>query len=150
MLEEKGHIVSQSSDVAFLFLPRHLLGLEAPITILDAVVNGASSGAAEPRPVLDLVARANTELDAGTRLQCYGHHHVIDGLDPELVPAAPLSDDAPVPFYLAADKRMRRTVNAGEVLRLGDLDGGDGSDGGGPSTLHRLRQRQDEKFFGDR
>ena len=65
------------------------------------------------------------------------------------MPATPLSDDAPVPFYLAADKRLRRTVSAGEVLRLGDLDGGDGSDGGGPSTLHRLRQKQDEKFFGD-
>lgn len=150
MLEEKGHVVSRDGRTALVFTPRHLLGIEAPISILEAVVNGASSGSAAPRPVVDLVARAAVDLSAGTALNVHGHHHVIDGVEPELMPAAPLLQDAPIPFYLAANRRLGRDVSAGTLLRVGDVDlGQEDSDLGRlDSDLVRLRRRQDEMFFG--
>src|SRR5206468_693684 len=36
VLEEKGHVLSRSGRAALIFNPRHLLGIEAPISILDA------------------------------------------------------------------------------------------------------------------
>lgn len=143
MLGEKGHVLSRDGRTALLFTPRHLLGVEAPITVLEAVVNGVASGAAAPRPVVDLVARAADDLPAGTTLTAHGHHHVIDGLEPELVPAAPLSGESPVPFYLAANRQLRTDVAAGRLLQLSDVEFGTE-----PSCLVDLRRRQDAIFFG--
>ncbi|MFX5587097.1 hypothetical protein ABTE16_20350, partial [Acinetobacter baumannii] len=86
-------------DAAMLWLPRHLLGLEAPISLLDAVVNGVSV-AATPKPRVDLVGRTTQPLAKGTVLNAEGHHHTIDGVGPELIDAAPLRPDRPAPYYL--------------------------------------------------
>jgi len=124
-----------------LSIPRHLLGLEAATSVLDAVVHGRSSGAQQPKPVLDLVARAAQPLKAGTRLEMGGHHHTIAGTVAELIPAAPLGDEAAVPFYLAANRLLARDVAAGEPIRLADI----AIDAG--SELLALRRIQDAHFF---
>ena len=41
VLEEKGHVLSRSGRAGMIFNPRHLLGIEAPISILDAVLHAA-------------------------------------------------------------------------------------------------------------
>jgi predicted homoserine dehydrogenase-like protein len=140
MLAAKGHIVSRSRDTALLYQPRHLLGLEAAISLLDAVKHGTSSGGAEPRPVLDMLGRARRVLRQGTRLGAEGHHHEIDGVAPELHPAGPLGEDRAVPFYLLDGRALRRDVPAGELIRLGDLD----MDAASP--LFRMRCAQDALF----
>jgi len=118
-----------------------LLGLEAATSILDAAVHGRSSGAQQPRPILDLVARATRTLRAGTRLEMGGHHHTMDGTTAELLPAAPLGPGVPVPFYLAANRRLVRDVAAGQPVCFDDIEVDAGSE------LLALRRSQDTHFF---
>ncbi|MEO8281732.1 MAG: homoserine dehydrogenase, partial [Ideonella sp.] len=141
LLREKGHLISRDGKRAMLPIPRHLLGLEAATSVLDAVVHGLSSGAQQPRPVLDLVARATQTLHAGSLLEMGGHHHTIAGTAAELQPAAPLGDDQAVPFYLAANRRLARDVTAGQLICLADIEID------ADSELLALRRAQDDAFF---
>lgn len=141
LLDGKGHVLSRDRQRAMVYLPRHLLGLEAATSVLDAVAHGQSSGALAPRPVLDLVARATQALPAGTRLTMGGHHHSIHGVTAELVPAAALADDRPLPFYLAANATLLRDVAAGQALCGADVALDEGSE------LLQLRRAQDAHFF---
>jgi predicted homoserine dehydrogenase-like protein len=142
MLAGKGHVVSRDGSAAMLYLPRHLLGVEAATSVLDAALNRRSTGAKAPRPTLDLMARATRDLAAGTMLAMGGHYHTIDGVEGDLAPASPLGAAAPVPFYLAANRRLVRTVKAGAPIVLADLQIEDGS------PLLAARRRQDRRFFG--
>ncbi len=140
MLAGKGHVVSREAGTAMLSLPRHLLGVEAATSILDAAGLGRSGYGDDYRPRQDLVAVAGRDLEAGARLTMGGHHHSIADVVAEMRPAAPLGDERPAPFYLAADRVLARRVAAGTAIRLGDLDLP--SD----SPLLALRRRQDKLF----
>ncbi|MFK8254146.1 NAD(P)H-dependent oxidoreductase [Ancylobacter terrae] len=142
MLAEKGHPVSRSGATGMVYIPRHLLGIEAATSVLEAALLGASSGGLDPRPHLDLVARATADLPAGRVLAMGGHHHTIEGTTAELVPGRRLTADAPAPFYLAANCRLARPVARGQAIAFGDLDMPAGSE------LLALRERQDALFFG--
>lgn len=141
LLAAKG--IPGSGDGRHLMLhnPVHLLGVEAAASVLAAVRERRSTGGAEVRQGFDLVARASRALPAGTSL-ALGPRHVLPGADPLLVPARALAPDAPVPYYLAAGRRLARDVAAGAVLTLGDLE----PDGEG--VLFRLRREQDALFAG--
>ena len=142
LLEEKGHLVSRDGKRAMIFNPRHLLGLEAATSVLEAVVLGRSCGAQSPRPHLDLVARASRPLSAGSVLSMGGHHHTIDSVTAELHPAKPLAAENAVPFYLAANRPLVRDVAAGALITLADIEIDPASE------LLALRRQQDEHFFG--
>ncbi|WP_102959612.1 NAD(P)H-dependent oxidoreductase [Mangrovicella endophytica] len=142
VLAGKGHTMSRDGKAAMLWLPRHLLGLEAPISILDAVVNGVSVAGA-PKPVVDLIGRTTRPLAKGTRLDAVGHHHTIDGLAPALIDAAPLGTDRPAPYYLIAGRTLLRDLDAGVSVTLGDVD----IDEDAPMVA--LRRRQDARFFAE-
>ena len=142
LLEEKGHLVSRDGKRAMIFNPRHLLGLEATTSVLEAVAHGRSSGSQSPRPHLDLVARATHPLKAGSILTMGGHHHTIDGASAELHPARPLGENNAVPFYLAANRQLVRNVEASALITLADLEIDS------TSELLCLRKLQDECFFG--
>ncbi|WP_405404278.1 NAD(P)H-dependent oxidoreductase [Paracoccus sp. Ld10] len=137
MLHDKGHVVSRDGRTAMIGLPRHLLGLEAATTVLEAALNGVSSGARSPRPVVDLTAFADANLPAGTVLQAKGHHHTIAHVSGRMTPAARIADDAPVPYYLAAGRTLCRDVAAGRPILCADVALDEGS------TLLRLRRQQD-------
>lgn len=141
LLAAKGHVVSRDGGRAMLYLPRHLLGLEAATSVLDAAVNGRSSGAREPLPRLDLVARATRRLSRGATLKMGGHHHTIEGVTAELHPAARVAAGNPVPFYLAANRPLVHDVEAGAVIRFDDISIDPASE------LFALRRAQDEQFF---
>lgn len=141
LLREKGHIVAADGKTAVLYNPQHLLGIEAPITILMAALLGLPTGGAAPRPVVDLVARAGRDFSAGEVLEIADHHHhEVAGLDPELIPAVPFADASPCPYYLATGATLIADVPAGELITAGMLD----LDGGTP--LCRLRREQDDVF----
>ncbi|MEI2417045.1 homoserine dehydrogenase [Orrella sp. JC864] len=141
MLRGKGHVLGRDASLALLYLPRHLLGLEAATSIIAAAM-GVSTGAIAPRPHVDVVARASADLPAGTVLRAYGHHHSIDDVAGEMLPAAPLGDDTPVPYYLVADRPLRRPVARGRYIVQADLEFDPGS------VLLDLRRQQDALFFG--
>lgn len=140
VLAEKGHAVSADGATAMIYLPRHLLGLEAATSVLDMAGLGLSGYGGDYRPRMDLVAVATQDLPAGTRLDARGHHHTIDGVTAEMRPMSPLKADRTTPYYLAANRCLDRSVRAGEPIRMSDLRIEDGS------TLCTLRSRQDETF----
>jgi predicted homoserine dehydrogenase-like protein len=142
MLAQKGHVVSRTGATAMVFVPRHLLGLEAATSILDAAIHGVSGYGSDYRPRFDLVAVATEDLSAGTVLTMGGHHHTISGVTAEFSPARALTADAPAPFYLAADCRLARPVRKGQPIHIGDLDLN------ADSKLLALRRLQDAHFFG--
>ena len=141
LLEGKGHVLSLDRRRAMVYIPRHLLGLEAATSVLDAVVHGQSSGAEQPKPVLDLIARTTIRLSAGTQLSMGGHHHSIEGVTAELIDAQPLTIGKPMPFYLAANRVLLRDLAPGEAICWGDVDVP------ADSELLRLRMQQDQAFF---
>lgn len=141
MLREKGHVLSRSGRTAMLYLPRHLLGLEAATSVLEMVLRGVSSGAQDPHHHADLVAHADADLPEGTVLAMGGHHHSIENVSARMVPAGPLGPDSAVPFYLAAGTRLVRPVASGTAIRLADVAIDKDSE------LWRLRARQDASFF---
>ena len=142
MLAGKGHVLSHSGGTAMLYLPRHLLGVEVATSVLDAAGLGRSGYGEDYRPRQDLVAVARRDLAAGTVLTMGGHHHSIDGVGAEVRPAAALAEDRPAPFYLVADRRLARSVKAGEAIRLGDVEIAP------DSGLLAMRRRQDGLFAG--
>src|SRR5690606_2874872 len=113
LLEEKGHILSRNGKVAMVYLPRHLLGLEAATSVLSAGVHGISTGGLKAEHHVDLVARADRDFAAGDFLTMGGHHHNIEGVSACIIPASPLKDDSPAPFYLASNQKLKRSVKAG-------------------------------------
>jgi predicted homoserine dehydrogenase-like protein len=118
------------------------LGVEAATSILEAGLKGISSGAAAPRPTIDLVAHADSDLPAGTVLTASGHHHSIANVSGRMVPAAALGPAASVPFYLAANRRLTRTVRQGALITCADVALDEG-----PSELLALRREQDAVFL---
>lgn len=140
MLAEKGHVVSPESGTAMLYVPRHLLGVEAATSVLEAAGLGRSGYGEDYRPRQDLVAVAARDLAAGTRLTMGGHHHSIPYVDAAMCPAGALADDRPAPFYLVADRVLVRTVRAGNPIRFGDVEIPETSD------LLAMRRRQDSLF----
>jgi predicted homoserine dehydrogenase-like protein len=141
MLREKGHVVAANGRTAMVGLPRHLLGLEAATSVLEAAVLGVSSGVDRPRPLIDLVAHADADLPAGTLLEAVGHHHSIQSVSARMLPSMPLADDRPVPYYLAAGRRLIRNVRGGRPILCADVRLNE------ESTLLRLRREQDAVFI---
>jgi predicted homoserine dehydrogenase-like protein len=141
MLREKGHILGRDGATAMIWLPRHLLGLEAATSVLEAAVLGRSSGSDDPEPHLDLAARAVADIAAGTVLTASGHHHSIANVSGIIVPGAPLGPGVPIPFYLAANRRLLRAVAKGATILCGDVELDE------TSVLLDLRRQQDRAFF---
>ena len=141
VLAEKGHVVSRDGATAMVYLPRHLLGLEAATSVLDLAGLGQSGYGEDYAPRIDLVAVTTRDLAAGTALTAKGHHHTIDGVTAEMRPAAPIRSDRTTPYYLVANRVLARPVRAGEAIRLSDLEIAPGS------PLLDLRLKQDAAFF---
>ena len=138
VLKDKGIPTSDDGRYALLHNPVHLLGIEAPASILAAVLLDAP--AARLRPSFDLLARVSAPLPAGTPLTV-GARHTIAGLEPFIAPAGRVGAGAPVPYYMAAGCRLTRDAQPGTVLTRAHL---------APppeSALWRLRDEQDDRFF---
>ena len=141
VLREKGIPTSRSGRHALLWNPQHLLGLEAPLSILAACRLGVSCGAPQPQPVCDVVARTRRAFAAGERLAIHGNRHAIDGLDPLLVDAAPVRAGNPVPYYMLPGARLKAAVPAGAMVCAEHVEAPTGS------VLWKLRAEQDAAFF---
>jgi predicted homoserine dehydrogenase-like protein len=120
LLAQKGHVVSRSGRYACLYLPYHLMGVETPLSLLDAVDRRRAVSPRPPAPHAVLAGRARHDLPAGTRLDMGGHHHDVRGLAPVLLDTADAPGDV-APLYLAAHTTLDRDVAAGQLVRLDDL-----------------------------
>ncbi len=141
LFREKGIPVSADGSRVLLHNPVHLLGAEAPMSVLSACRARQSTAGDAVRPHVDLTAIADRAIAAGTQFRI-GQRHEIDGVRPALTPAAPLSEKTPVPYYLLPDAVARVAIPAGAPVTAGMVEPLPGG------TLHRLRREQDEHFFG--
>jgi predicted homoserine dehydrogenase-like protein len=120
-----------------IYNPSHLLGVEAPVSILAAARLGRSVLDESVRPVCDMVAVASEDLPTGTRLEMVGNRHTLRGLDAHLVDAAPVAPGAPVPYYMLTGTRLAQKVAKGaRVTRAAVSPPAD-------SLLWKLRAEQD-------
>ena len=139
LLRAKGHVISHDGRYAMLYHPQHLLGVEAPLTLLRAVRLGLPTPGMSPRPLVDLVGRANRYLPEGTVFELT-ERRTIDGLDPELVGATTIAPDRPLPYYLLPGSMLSRPVERGRAPTAADVTPPEGS------VRWRLRSEQDATF----
>lgn len=124
LLAQKGHVVSRNGRYACLYLPYHFMGVETPITLLEAVLHGQPTGAAQPTQCAVLAGRATDDIKAGTVLHMGGHHHDVTGVQAVLLPREAAGSNV-APLYLAAHATLARDVAAGELLTLDHLQNAD-------------------------
>lgn len=122
LLRQKGHVVSRDGKYACMYLPYHFMGIETPISLLNAVLHGRASGSDKPAQCAILAGRATQDIAAGTVLKMGGHHHDVTGVQAVLLPRADAPADV-APLYLAAHAAAARDIRAGELLLLGDITG---------------------------
>ena len=137
----KGIPTTADGRYGLVYNPSHLLGVEAPISILAAARLGQSILDDSYRPVVDLTARAMVDLPAGRTLDIVGTRHAVPDLEPGLTPARLISGDAPLPYYMAVGRTLTRPVAAGAYITADCVDAPEGS------TLWRLRAEQDAMFM---
>jgi predicted homoserine dehydrogenase-like protein len=137
VLASKGIPASEDGRYLLLHNPVHLLGSEAPASLLAAIETGRSTGGADVRQRFDLIARLTRNFAKGERI-VLGDRHAIPDTSPEIAPAAPLQEGAALPYYLAPGSTLKRDVRSGQVLQVDDVDLPD-------STLKRLRGEQDDR-----
>lgn len=133
----KGIPVSRNRRYALIYNPSHLLGVEAPTSIVAAARLRHEMVDESYRPVCDLVAKAEVDLPAGHVLDIVGTRHAVPGLEPLLVGAAPASGSNPLPYYMAVGRRLVRPVRAGAFVTA------DAVEAPADSVLWRLRAEQD-------
>ena len=137
----KGIPTSRSGRYGLVYNPSHLLGVEAPISIMAATRLGNSLIDESYRPVVDLTARVTRDLPAGHRLDIVGLRHAVPNLEPQLTPARPAAGDNPLPYYMLVGRTLVRPVARGAVITAADVDRP------GSSVLWRLRAEQDRAYF---
>jgi predicted homoserine dehydrogenase-like protein len=140
LLAGKGIPVSADRRYAVIYNPSHLLGVEAPVSILAAARLGRSVLDESVRPVCDMVAVASEPLRAGTRLEMVGTRHTLRALEARLADAAPVAPEAPVPYYMLAGARLVKDVALGAPVTHGAIAAP------ADSVLWKLRAEQDAAF----
>ena len=136
ILTTKGLIPNSRGSTAVIYRPYHLCGVETPISILSAALLNVPTGAATVQPHVDLVAKSNCELKAGTIL---GGGHSSD-IDAAILPASPIAEGNPLPLYLLTGSRLSRDVAAGTLITQ------DMVDSPSDSLIWSLRRQQDAHF----
>jgi predicted homoserine dehydrogenase-like protein len=137
----KGIPVSRNRRYALIYNPSHLLGVEAPTSIVAAARLRHNMVDESYRPVCDLVAKAETDLPAGHALAIVGTRHAVPGLEPLLLEAAPARGLHLLPYYMAVGRRLTRPVKAGEFITAAAVEPAP------DSVLWRLRAEQDALFW---
>ena len=137
VLTTKGLIPNSRGSTAVIYRPYHLCGVETPISILSAALLNVPTGASTIQPHVDLVAKSNCELSAGTIL---GGGHAND-IDAAILPASPTIGNNPLPLYLLTGNRLSKDV-ASETLITCEM-----AIPPSDSLLWSLR-RQQETYFG--
>ncbi|MBE9607658.1 hypothetical protein IAI18_22530 [Acetobacteraceae bacterium H6797] len=112
----KGIPVSKDRKRALIYNPSHLLGVEAPTSIMGAGRLKHSILGPDYAQRVDLLARSTRDLKAGHVLAIEGNRHAVPGIDPLLRPAVADGPGAPLPYYMAVGRPLARDVPAGTLI----------------------------------
>ncbi|MCL1909976.1 MAG: Gfo/Idh/MocA family oxidoreductase [Kiritimatiellaeota bacterium] len=114
VIRDKYSLRSKDGKRALLFRPHHLVGIEAPMSILKAVLLGEATGAPLREPVAEVIAIAKTDLPAGTILDGIGGRTVRGEIEHR-----DISDAAGLlPLCMAEGVRLNRAVAKNTALTL--------------------------------
>jgi predicted homoserine dehydrogenase-like protein len=117
-LRQKGVPMSADGSRGLLWRPFHLVGVETPISVAQAVLFGTGTATPLPEPTVEVIAVAKRDLPAGTALDGMGGGQVL-GLA-EMANAA--AAQRLLPLGLADGVRLRRAVRADAALTYADLE----------------------------
>ncbi len=120
LLAEKGHIVSQNGKYACMYLPYHFMGVEAPVSVVNAFNLGLSTYS-KCDHVAVMSAKANRDFKAGERLSLNGHHRLIEDVEVTLLCRETLPSTV-APFYLLAEKTLTKDVEKGSLFTVDMID----------------------------
>ena len=111
--------MSKNGKYACIYLPYHYMGLETPLSILLGDLSGLGTQP-ECRQISVMAGVAQENIEKGTVLKVAGHHHSIEGLEPELIERKSADDLAP--FYLLNGATLLREVKKGQPVTLRDVE----------------------------
>jgi predicted homoserine dehydrogenase-like protein len=111
-----GVTIDPSGEIAALWRPFHLIGLELGISIASAALRGEPTGCPQAFRA-DVVATAKRDLAAGEVLDGEGGETVWG----RLMPAAAARAEDGLPIALAHDVRLKRPVAAGGRIAMADV-----------------------------
>jgi predicted homoserine dehydrogenase-like protein len=129
----KEFIVSRDGRRALLYRPFHFVGIEAPMSVLRAVLYGEATASPLPVPAADVIAIAKRDLSVGDMLDGIGGQTVRG----EIERRDTAEKDGLLPLILAQDIRLKAPVKRGEPLTYSMAEKPDNS------FLWQLRQNQD-------
>ncbi|WP_340109028.1 flagellar biosynthesis protein FlgA [Pikeienuella sp. HZG-20] len=141
LFREKGIPASADGERFLISNIVHLLGAEAPMSILSACRSGKSTAGENVRPRIDLSARTQAPIEAGALFEL-GWRHEVNGLTAEMTPAQPLGANNAVPLYLLPGARARVDIPEGVTVTGAMVEPPAGS------ALWKMRAEQDALFAG--
>ena len=123
VIRGKNVLHSKDGRRALLFRPYHLVGIEAPMSIVKAVLHGVATGAPLRDPVAEVIAISKADLAAGDLLDGIGGRTVRGEVELRKVSDA----ERLLPLCMAEGVRLNRAVPKNSVLTLDMLEApGDG------------------------
>ena len=141
LFRAKGMPTDPEGSHLLAYNPTHLLGIEAPLSIVLPHRLGLATGSGEVNHVCDVAMRANQDLPAGSHLTDHGdHHRRIAGIEAELLDYCQGSDTAPLPYFLAHGGTLTRSVKRGEIITRAHVQRAEGA------LLWKLRDEQDSLY----
>jgi predicted homoserine dehydrogenase-like protein len=148
----KGLIANSRGTAMLMYRPHHLCGAETAMSILCAGLLGVPTGSATVLPLVDMIAIADRDWEAGEWLGGaqategpinLGYH---PGLGTVMVPGFPVvhgdGGHTPVPFFMLEGCRLVKDVPCGTTITADMVEQPAGS------VLWQLREEQDAQFAG--
>jgi len=136
----KGLFANSRGSAMLIYRPYHLCGAETAMSILCAGLLGVPTGSSTILPRVDIAATAARDFKAGDALGKPGNLGMYRALRASLIPAAPVADENPLPFFMLEGKRLTRDVPAGTIITRDMVVSPQ------DSRLWSLRKQQDEHF----
>ena len=137
----QGLIANRRGSAMLITRPFHLGGAEANLSILCAGLLGVGASA-DVRPRVDAVARTARPMHAGEVIGSspgtLGWDHSVRAA---MIPATPLGETNPVPFFMLAGNRLVKDVPPDTVITLNMIEEPEAS------ALWALRREQDDVFL---
>lgn len=117
-LRRKNGFMDPTGRYALIFRPHHLVGVEAPMTILKAVLYHEATGCVRAKPVVDVVAVAKRDIRKGELLNGVGGE-TVKGLIVEWPEA---SMNGYLPYGMADGVNVKASVPKGAILTYDMLE----------------------------
>ncbi|HRW06735.1 MAG TPA: hypothetical protein P5121_16640 [Caldilineaceae bacterium] len=136
ILHTKGLIPNSRGTAAVIYRPYHLCGVETPLSVLRAGLQGVGISQALPQPRVDVVAQTQRAMRSGETL---GSDHSPDLLA-LMMPAQAVRPAHRLPLHMGNGNALQHDLQSHEMIGVADVVEP------AHSTLWQLRREQDAHF----